>query len=276
MPTYKYRFINPSSGRKNTKTVRAYDEDDLRFRLSDEGIEPIEIIEISEPAASEKQIDYLQDLIGQVPPDLSIKEASNLIDNALGKRSIADPPDFEIAENLKVEVTKYASKKAIHEAIFYEMQSRQPAEFASWYAYRVYRNGFDRRNAGVRDPLDPVFSEIGQMIVEDQRLHASFKRIVSRSYVHFRWFGTLRTHDGAELPGDGDKSEVYRFVINELKTRGKLNLRGHSPTMTRKGNGHISSPTAQGPEGLEYPLNRKISAWVWIIAAMLLAIWLTL
>ena len=216
MPTFEYRFINPSSGRKNKKTGRAFDEDELRAILTENGIEPIEVILLPEPEATERQIDYLRDLTGYAPHGLTLKEASNLIDNALGKRTTADPADFDIAKNLKIEVTQYASKKAIHEAIFYEMQSRGLPAFAAWFTYRVYRDEFDRRDDGIRDPLDPAFIEIGQSIVDDVRLTASFKRIASRSSVHFRWFGLLRTPDGMEMHRDGDKSDVYKFVVDEL------------------------------------------------------------
>ena len=272
LPTFEYRFVNPKTGRANKRKRWAYDKDDPVQALKADNIVPLEIEQMPSPAATDRQIDYLKDLIGSVPSGLAVKEASNLIDNALGQRPVADDSDFEVARKLKVEVTKYASKKAIHEAIFYAMEGRSPGDFAAWFAYRVYRNEFDRYSRGIKDPTHEAFRAIGGKIISSDRLLESFKRSAGRSEVHFRWFGNLRTSDGDILCGDGNKTEVYGFVIDELRSRGLLNAKYQKTTTMKGAPSTIHYQGALPPLLGERPPKRRI--WPSLLVFVIAMIWI--
>lgn len=269
MPVFEYRMVNPGTGRPNKRKRHAYDRDHLRELLAAEGITPSEIAEVPERPATEAQLQLLARSNVAVSSDLTIGEASDLISNVIDQRTVAEPRDFALARTLRVEVTRFASKATIYKAILNSMQGRDAAELGAWYAYRVYRAAFDRRQTGIDNPLHGVFRDIGRRIAADARLNESLQRAARRSMVHFRWFGPLRTPDGAQLHGDGDQSEVYRFTVQALDVAGLLpSNRGSSRHLIR----------AMPPEpSTEPPRNAAVglrSLAVGLVLIVLLALWL--
>lgn len=223
MPRYAYWFTNERTGRKNKGVVRAFDEESLREQLAADDILPTDIEVLPDDLATEPQKQLLVDHGVPFPAGVTKLEASDLISNLFEHRDVADETDFEIAEIFSVEVSRYASKATIYRAVLQELlQGEDPDYLGAWYAYRVYRNAFDRRNGGLRDPQDNHFLAIGSDITRDQRLLASLRRAAARSQVHFRYFGRIVTPDGFELQGDGDRSEVYEFALGQLFERGLL------------------------------------------------------
>ncbi|MDV2967830.1 hypothetical protein RZ532_17700 [Nitratireductor aquimarinus] len=223
MPVFEYRFVNQETGRTNRKKLRAFDEEELREILSLNDVEVTEIRPLPYPPATERQIELLIDRGVAIPPGLNKREASDLVSNLLEGRAVADVKDFVIAAALRVEVTRFASKATIYKCILFTLLERGSIEsLGAWYAYRVYRNAFDRNTDGRCSPLDGCFKAIGERVAADERLALSLRRVARNSTVHFRWFGTLVTPRGEELRGDGVDSAVYAFVRNELFDAGLI------------------------------------------------------
>lgn len=256
MPRFEYWFVNPSTGRRNKRGAKAFDEACLREDLAEQGIEPTEIIALPDRPASEAQLDYMCSLGVMAPPDVTLAEASDLLDNRLRRREPADPRDFEIARKLRVEVSRFASKAGIHRAILFDLSQRGGDEMlGAWFAYRVYRNAYDRALPGIDDPLDPRFIEIGTSIATDAKLMASLRRAVAASTVHFRWFGIFRAPDGPELQGDGDRSAVYKFTLSALGDAGLLR-----PATVRRRGGYSGEAPAKVRQRPAFPAGgRRVS-----------------
>lgn len=267
---FEYRFVNPTTGRTNRKIGRAYDEEELRAALATENIVPTSVEVLPPDMATDAQIRLLIQKGAAIPDDLTKEEASDMIDGIISKGGVASAGDFAIAKALKVEVTKYASKRAIYAAIFYTMRDRDAVAFGTWFAYRVFRNEFDRGQSGAQDPLDGRFRAIGHAIANDRRLNDSFKRLVSESTVHFRWFGALRLPDGVESIGDGNRGAAYKFAVQSLFEAGMIahaEPRGRRVLATQR-------PSCGKPKRAEVDLRGHIIAFFTAVA-IALVLWLT-
>lgn len=245
MPNYEFRFIKATTGRSNTRTRWAMDEDHLRLLLAGEGIVPDEIALLPAEPATERQISYMASLGILFPADITKDEASDLLTNHLEQRPVADLDDFTIASTMRAEVTRYASKKAIYRSILFAIQQRaNDEEIGAWYAYRVYRNGHDRALAGIRDPLDERFAAIGRQVAADQKLRASLRRAAQNATSAFRYFGQIVTPDGVVLQGESDRSEVYQYVLDALFECGLLNGVRHPEYRFIGGGGRAAGKSA--------------------------------
>lgn len=222
VPVFEYRFVNPSTGRKRKGARRAFDQDQLIELLGRENVYPDEVTEVAEPPPTEPQMELMRDRGIGFPIDVTKAEASNLITNYFDRREVADATDFDLAEALRVETSRFASKATLYRWILADMVRRGPEDLATWYVYRVYRDAYDRDGPGIRDPLDSRFVQIGAAIAADRRLRTSLSRAATQSRVHFRYFGEYTTPDGVDLHGDGDRSEVYKFALDEIAALGLL------------------------------------------------------
>nr|WP_295465260.1 hypothetical protein [Mesorhizobium sp.] len=222
-----------------------------------------------EDPATERQIAYLRDLGGTAPAGLTKGDASALIGRAQNGWPRAEPHLFARARRLKVDVSREASKQQIYAAILTEMRGRPVAELAAWYAFRVYRNGFDRTaGTGIEDPLDPVFIAIGRSVAADASLSAALTREAQRSESGFRWFGAVKGSDGFTYRGDSVTSIIYRDVSGRLRRSGRLAV--ERPT----GRSHFARADAL-PVTLADPVERPRrgalppAAYVGIIVALI-------
>lgn len=219
MPNFEYRAVNPKTGRKIKRQMWAYDQDDLLEQFREKGIEGFDIALLHEPPATEPQLQLMRDRGIIIPDHLTKRDASSLISNFFDRRDVADEKDFEVAKVLRVEVGRYDSKTAIYRSIFNAMQHRSIKEFAAWYAYRVYRSTRDRTLEDLADgPNDRRFQEIADLILADEKAFRSFRRAITNSTKQFRWFGIYRAPDGNEYQGDGNKTEVFIFTLNALRS----------------------------------------------------------
>lgn len=227
MPIFEFRVVSPQTGRKNKRRQHAFDVDCLKESLLKDGLEPLDIEVVPDAPATEPQIQLMIDRGIPIPPGLTKGDASSLISNYFERRDIAEIKDFDLARRLRIEVGQYDSKSAIYRTIFFEMTGRRSLQdLAAWYAFRVYRSAHNRaKPGGIGDPCDERFRDIGARIVADERLQKSLRRAAANSFVQFRWFGIYRAPDGREHQGDGNKSEVYRFVILALLDMGLLDER---------------------------------------------------
>ncbi|MDM7852650.1 hypothetical protein [Pseudochrobactrum kiredjianiae] len=226
MPTFEFRIINPNSGRKIKRIIKAFDEEQLVELLAKDGLVPLDVETIPDEPASEAQLGLMRAKMLHIPAGVTKDEASSLLDNFFERRSVAEPKDFEVARKMRVDVNQYTNKKRLFYSIFIDLtQQGDMQRLGAWYAYRVYRSGCDRdQSDAVSDPLDMRFSAIGALIAADAKLVASLKRAITSSSVHFRWFGIFEAPDGTSLQGDGTHSEIYKFVANQLGSNGLFKL----------------------------------------------------
>lgn len=223
MPNYEYRFKNAKTGRWNRRARWAFDEDELRQQLAAEGVSPEEVTQLPDEPATERQKEYMVALGIVFPHDVTKAGSSDLISNFHKRRSPANARDFDLAREMRVEVSPYASKASIYRSILYALQQRgNGEELAAWYAYRVYRDAHDRSGLSISDPHDPRFVAIGRKVASDPALLASLRRAAQSSETNFRYFGRFVTPDGLELQGDSVRTAVYRFVFGELLAVGLL------------------------------------------------------
>lgn len=222
MPNFEYTFVNPATGRTNRRARRAYDEEALREALAQEAIVPATVSLLAEEPATGPQLDYLAKLGIGIPGPLSKDEASALITNRLERREIAAPEDFVVAKELRVEVPRFCSKKELYARIFAAMQQRSVEDQSRWYLYRVYRNNFDRKAAGIGSPNDVQMRMLARQLAQGDEFCRSLRRVSAASQTHFRWFGKFRSPDGVEHLGDGVDSAAYRIAHDALTGAGLL------------------------------------------------------
>lgn len=225
MARYSFTFRKSSTGRVNKGQGRAKDEAELRVQLASrpDVAEILSVERLPDPPATERQLEYLHDLGVAFPASLSLAEASDLIDNAQKRRSPGSEHDRKLAEYYQVEVTQYASKASIFRAILADLREREDlSHLAQWYVYRVYRNGFDRRDGGgIMDPRNDVITAIASQLLADSAALRSLRREASSSITQFRWFGDL--HQGyTVMSGDSNRTAAYGFAAERLKDAGLL------------------------------------------------------
>jgi len=263
MPGYSYTFINPATGRLNTRKGHAYDEAELREGLRLKGIEPVSLDELPQRPATGPQIEYLRSLGVRVPSGLLITEASSLIENAKGKLEPAGKRDREIADLLRVEINKYSSKSEIYKHVLNALQERPVAHLAAWYAYRVYRSSISgsRRKGGPMPDAD-CFRVIGEdMALDERALRSLLKAANETDYCAFRWFGQFVTPDGATLQGDSNRTYAYQFARNALIETGLLAQMKSGEAASKEQNGSWFS-TSFGTTGVAVLIIILLSAWL--------------
>lgn len=190
--------------------------------------------------ATERQLDYLNDLGVKVPAGLSVLDASDMISNALEKRPPASDLDREIAAFYGISVGRYTNKKDTFSAILGNLGSRDDLKpLAQWFAYRVYRSEVDRTKRGVLEhPKCDPFPQIAELMMADQSVVRSLKRIANGGdYADLRWFGDYVTPDGEVFTGESKRTAAFLFARDALVERRLLRK---EPSETRK-NAPVSS-----------------------------------
>lgn len=237
MPEFRFRYVKRSTGRPNRGTVRAFDEVELRDILAgrEDVAEVLEVEALPATEASERQLAYLRELSVPVHGSLSLREASDLIDNAHSKRQPADDADRMLAARFRVETTRFTSKAAIFERIL-AVVAGDPVRLSRYFVYRVYRDGLgSERGSAIDDPDAAVFEEVAKVLRADASVMKSLRRAASDSRTSFRWFGDLVGSDGVLLDGDSESTTAYRAAVAELRNRGLYSARRREASDRRAG-----------------------------------------
>ncbi len=224
MATFSYRYIKTSTGRPNRGSAMAFDEAELRERLAaDRQVkEVLEVEREPDPPATEAQLAYLQSLEARWPEGVTLREASDLIENAKRQRSPGNDLDRRIAAHFRVETTRFTSKASIYWRIVHHLETR-PEELARFYVYRVYRSSLgEARNGKIEDPGHAAFRTIAAEMLANAKVERSLKRAAASPSCGFRWFGERRGSEGMILVGESDRTEVYKFASDALARHGLL------------------------------------------------------
>lgn len=227
MPEFSFRYVKRKTGRPNRGTARAFDEAELRAMLAEreEVSEVLEIVALPEPEATDRQLAYLADLNVDIGGTLTLREASDLIDNAQKRRQPADQAARQLAARYRVETTQYTSKAAIFRRILGEV-SGDPVELSRFFVYRVYRDALGSDRAGaIDDPRAAIFEEAAAALRADASALKSLRRATADSRTAFRWFGDLIGEGGVLLGGDSEATTAYRVAKSELSKRGLYSAR---------------------------------------------------
>jgi hypothetical protein len=222
MPYFTFRHLNAKTGRTNKARRRAFDAAHLAELAAAEGLQGLtDIVAEAEPPPSQRQIDYLRDLGGRAELATTSAEASDLIDNALGRRDPAGERERGFARLYRVEATRFASKAAIFRAIAIRLADRADRRaLVEWYAFRVYRDACDRASPAVIDtPSDGRLCAVAAKLLADDKVVSSIRRDAG-SADGWRWFGTFRGADGFDHSGASRSTAAYKTCLAALRSAG--------------------------------------------------------
>lgn len=278
MATFSYRYIKTSTGRPNRGSAMAYDEAELRERLAADRLvkELLEVEREPDPPATEPQLAYLQSLQVRWPEGVTLREASDLIENAKRQRSPGNDLDRRIAAHFRVETTRFTCKASIYWRIVRELEG-SPEGLARFYAYRVYRSSLGEARSGkIEDPGHAVFRTIAADVLADPKVERSLKRAAASASCGFRWFGERRGSDGMILVGESDRTEVYKFVSDALARRGlngptaraKPAPEAREEWQRRRSRADEATTTASDPVPQLAPQASKFRSYGWVWALL--------
>lgn len=278
MATFSYRYIKTSTGRPNRGSAMAYDEAELRERLAaDRQVkELLEVEREPDPPATEAQLAYLQSLEARWPEGVTLREASDLIENAKRQRSPGNDLDRRIAAHFRVETTRFTCKASIYWRIVRELEGR-PEDLARFYAYRVYRSSLgEARNGKIEDPGHAAFRTIAADMLADPKVERSLKRAAGSASCGFRWFGERRGSGGMILVGESDRTEAYKFVSDALARHGlngpiarsKPAPEAREDWRRRRSRADEATPTASDPVPQLAPHASKFKSYGWVWALL--------
>lgn len=220
MASFVCRFVRTSTGRENIRRISARSEDDAKARLAampDVG-DILWVERMDEPAATERQLAYLARLGVQPAEAVTIREASDLIDNALRKRVPGDARDQELAAHFGLEATRFASKQAIFAMITEGLSDDR--DLARWYLFRVARHLGYAHGQRDRHPGDRDIVEAAALFLLDEKAMRSVRRAARQHVCGFRWFGSFRGDDGVHHMGESAETLAFRKAVLLLKGNG--------------------------------------------------------
>jgi hypothetical protein len=272
LPRYECRITKSSTGRANKRVLSGWNEAAVRdVLLAEKDVsEILSIKRIVEPA-SQAQLDYLRDLTGAMPSGLEMREASDLIDNALRRWAPGNERDRSVAAHFNLDVSRYASKASIFRQVtVYLSELADSLQLAQWYVYRVYRQAKNRGSVGDDLWLDaPKIRDIANAMLRDGAVVESLRRAAKDQSCGFRWFGAMSMPDGTIVNGESDRTKAYEFARKALQASGLIDNRvvgqvAHgqaSEEAYRETLGPASKPLAQQQ-------NEEFN-WLWLVLPVL-------
>lgn len=281
MPEFKVRYIKRSTGRANSATLSAFDEAHLKEILSENG-EIAELLDVSvlpAPDATDRQLAYMTDLGVRPSRPLSIREASDLIDNAQSRRQPADHNDRMLAARYRIETTEFTSKAVIFQRILAKVSS-DPVNLSRFFVYRVYRDALgDERAGAITDPNYPPLEEVAAALRADPSTMQSLQRQATTSTTAFRWFGDIAGRDGVLLKGDSAATAAFKAAVAGLSQNGLYSVkrressgrRSSSSRARREGQAerpHHRNSTPADSEPLPATSPSSRVSWIWCLIAL--------
>lgn len=257
MPEFKFRYIKRSTGRANSATLSAFDEAHLKEILSgnEEVAELLDVTVLSAPEATDRQLAYMADLGVRPSRALSIREASDLIDNAQSRRQPASDDDRMLAARYRIETTEFTSKAVIFQRILVKV-SGDPVSLSRFFVYRVYRDALgDERTGAITDPNHPLFEEIAAALRADPSTIQSLQRQAKTSTTAFRWFGDIAGRDGVLLRGDSTATAAFKAAVAGLSQNGLYSVNRRENSGRRSSSSRASSER-QAEQTFERPHHR--------------------
>lgn len=211
---YRCRYIKRSTGRENTRELTAHSEDDARPEMARRAdvSEVLWVERLDERPATQRQIDYLHDLDVRIAEPITMREASDLIENAQRGRKPAEARDHALAAHFGIGTTRFASKNAIFARVTAGLDD--DVDLARWYLFRVARHlGYEAKDQRDRHPGDADIVDAARRFVEDEKALRSLRRAARNPVCDFRWFGSFRAADGVEHPGESTATLAYEKAV---------------------------------------------------------------
>lgn len=214
---YKITSIYEETNRKRTREIKAHGEEQAIAELKSMGyIEPFEVRVASHPPATERQIAYARDLGNPLPDNVSIKDASAIIDKTLSRDSEPNDGLIEFATGKGIFFSLYIGKKSLYNLVFQELDRKDKIAFT---IFSIYRYLSDDRHANMdTSPHKEKFYAFAEETVDDKSFWNSLSRIKGRD---LRFFGKLIIgHD--EIEGTPTDRVFFKKSVAYLKEVGLL------------------------------------------------------
>ncbi|MBF2715696.1 hypothetical protein [Agrobacterium vitis] len=221
MATFRVGFVSAKTGKRNNRTIKAFDDFEARERFKGEAVEGSLVAQMIPPEpATEAQLDYLTVLGAVIPAGLSKDEAIDFIDATLRKQSPATEEELERAAYFRVTITRYASKGMVFERIFQRLFHGEDWHgLTVWFVWRVCRDMFYHSGQIPEVELtDPKVSTVAEMLMADREWQPALKRSSNKSVCMFRWFGAYKGNQG-----ESRKTRAYQMAQGAI-VKGELEI----------------------------------------------------
>lgn len=212
--SYIIKGINPSTKRKNTNYIEAFDEEEAKSIAASMGMEEpfeIELSKFSPP--TENQIRCMKDHHNNIPSDACQYDMAELISSAIENDHTPNPGLIKYATMKKIKLSQYIGKKALYNLIWYKLQGIDKIAF---FIFCVYRYESNDREANLEcSPHKSTFYEFAKINIEDKSFMNSMNRYDGES---LRYFGEL-TVGNATYTGGSTRTIAYKKAIEYLKNK---------------------------------------------------------
>lgn len=212
------KFSETKRMRKN-HTIHAFGNEFVKDAIINLGYEePIEFEKIDFREPTEAQASYLYDLAnGIVPSNVSLDDASALIDRYVEHDSVANPHLFKYATEMHIPVSYYCGKKLLYNLIFSGLELRDQIAF---FIFQVYRDSYDAHGSHEianlnNSPYKSLFYDFADQYLDDESFIKSMQKYSGKD---LRFFGN-RSFYGHQRTGGSKNTIAYKTAKAYLNSR---------------------------------------------------------
>lgn len=230
---------------------------------------------MSEPGPTEKQLAYARDLGIAIPDNVTRRELSDLISNALDLDEPADMALLERARTYDIMCTKFTGTRRIYSHIWHVL----PPDIkllAPYFTYCLYLDLIPRGSKPVADgPEHPLITAIAEEAARDSALTES---IDSYKGENIAFFGRRTNRNGEVQEGGSVNTKAYRVISELLKaneTLGATGDDGQRVTPAGSGSGADLSMNKHRGAGRSGCLLMLATLATGVVAAIATVVWVT-
>ena len=210
--SYQVRATYIATNRKRTIYIDCHKNEILEKLLEDKGFKPpYEIEELPPDSPSEKQLEFANNVVENLPPNLNIHDISCLLNRY--QQDDPYPPNPELiafADERKFKFSYYIGKKGLYNLIFYQLELRDKIAF---FVFSIYRHLSDDRHANLdTSPLKDYFYNFAEQYINDESFVKSMLKYEGED---LRFFGTL-TINTKEYTGGSINTKAYKIASEYL------------------------------------------------------------
>lgn len=202
--------------------IYIFEDQSVKEAIVDLGYEePIEFEKVDFEGPTLAQRDYLYDLSnGIVPDNVSLDDASALIDRYVEHDQIPNPQLFKYATQMHIPVSYYCGKKRLYNLIFSGLELRDQIAF---FIFQVYRDSYDAYGSHDianpnNSPYKQLFYDFAEQYLDDEKFIKSMQNYLGKN---LRYFGK-RTYNGYEIMGGSQNTIAYKAAKSFLQLRTEI------------------------------------------------------